>query len=145
MSLNPNKEVDLSELSEQNQPAMTQGEMIDRLYAIREERKDLNARDKELIAEWREVEGNLIGTLEEQGGDIGRTEIATATITENVLPNVEDWDEVHRYVIEEQALHLLHRRISTGAYKELLDAKQSVPGIVPYVQKQISLRKRTTS
>ena len=118
------------------------GVIIDRLYAIRTERNKISARDKELTEEWKELEGILLIALDSQGQDMARSELATATVTVNSLPNV-DWDVFGPYIIANDALHLMQRRPSTASIRELITSRQPLPpGVEMYDQRKISLRKR---
>ena len=129
-------------MSEETTKPLPIGDIINRMYDIRAERSTLKDRDKELIAEWRELEGDLLNALDTAGMDMGRTDTASARITENVLPNVQDWDAFGEYIMEHNALHLLQRRPSAAAIRELLDANQKLPdGVDVYTQRAISLRK----
>jgi len=42
---------------------------------------------------------------------------------------------------ENDALFLLQRRPAAAAYRELLESGQTIPGVEPYTQRQIGLRK----
>lgn len=120
---------------------MTPGEIIAELDQIREERKRIAQRDKELVELWRVLEGKLIELGDKLGMKRMSSDSHTATITQEVLPTLEDFDALWEYIKENDAPHLLQRRVSAGAYRELQDAGVDIPGITPYVQRKISLRK----
>ena len=129
------------------QPAMellTSEEYVSGLTAIRNERKKLEDRKKELVAEWRDLEAGLLSLLDSQGAKVVGTGVGTATITENILPTIKDWDALTNYIIQNDATHLLQRRVSSAAFRELQLAGIDIPGVEPYTQRQISLRRRTT-
>ena len=123
---------------------MTTDEMISSMLAIRDERKSIKERDKELIGEWRELEARFLAALDAQGAKRAGTDNGTATVTENILPTIKDWDALTDYIISNGATHLLQRRVSSAAFRELQDAGQDVPGVEPYTQRQISLRRRSS-
>ena len=124
-------------------PALTTAEIVQRAVEVREERRKIGARDKELIAEWRSLEMELITRLDEQGMEKASTGAGTASINETVLPNVVDWDEFYKYMLEEDSLHLLQRRPAAAAFRELIDSGFTIPGVEPYTQRSIGLRKKT--
>ena len=68
-------------------------------------------------------------------GDAG-----TASITEQILPQVVDWDALYAHIHETESYFLLQRRPAAAAFRELNASGEEVPGIEPFVQRTISLR-----
>ena len=124
--------------------ALTPGQLVSAMLEIRDERAKINERDKILIDLWRGLETQFLAQLDDQGMKRAGTDAGTATITENVLPTIVDWDALTAYILKEDATHLLQRRVSAAAFRELRDAGVTIPGVEPYLQRQISLRRRTT-
>lgn len=134
----------------------TIAQLMSRLFEIREERKQLALRDKELVEEWEGIEGVLLAKLDEQGSVRISSKDGTASIGKQVLPLVEDWDAFYGYIKENDAFHLLQRRPATNAYRELLEADSAahqgeedsdrppvVPGVRPIEKRSINLRAGT--
>lgn len=121
---------------------LTTADLIKRLVDIREEKRKIKAREKELNDEWRTLELEALIRLDEQGMDKASvSKIGTISIGENILPQVVDWDAFGDYIIENDALYLLQRRPAAAAYRELIASDQTVPGVEPYTQRSINLRK----
>jgi len=116
---------------------------IDKLFLLRETKRGLEAQVKEVNAEIASLSDMLKSKLDEVGTITARGNYASATITETVIPTIEDWGQVQEYIMENDALYLVHRRILSGAWKELVDTGVTVPGIVPFTKRAISLRKRS--
>jgi hypothetical protein len=114
---------------------------IDEMYMLRERKRGLEAQLKDCIAEIAECQTWLITRYKEVGTSTAKGALASATITETLVPQIEDWGQVQEWVMENDAIYLLHRRISSGPWKELMDAGTEVPGIEPYTKVAISLRK----
>lgn len=112
------------------------------MVEVRDERRAIANRDKELVEEWNSLEGALMQRLEEQGMDRASAPAGTATITETLLPQVEDWDAFYTYIDETSSWHLLQRRVATAAFRELHQSGEEVPGLSPYTKRSISLRKK---
>lgn len=125
----------------ENQPLTTK-QIVKRMIEVRDERRRISIRDQELIDEWRSLELELLVRLDEQGMEKASTEDGTASISKTVLPQVVDWDEFYKYMIENEALYLLQRRPAAAAFRELNDSGQKVPGVEPYTQRTIGLRKK---
>lgn len=121
---------------------ITTANVVKRMVEVRDERRKISARDKELIDEWRSLEMEMITRLDEQGMEKVTTAGGTASISETVLPQVTDWDAFYQYMQDEDALYLLQRRPAAAAFRELNDAGKTIPGVDPYTQRSIGLRKK---
>lgn len=122
--------------------ALSTGELVKTMVEIREEKRKIKAREKELNEQWRSLELELLIRLDEQEQEAASTKFGTASINETVLPQVVDWDAFNAHILEEQALYLLQRRPAAAAYRELLESGEVVPGVEPYTQRSIGLRKK---
>ena len=114
---------------------------IDKMYMLREQKKGLEAQVKEVNVQIAECEQNLLARLDEVGTTTARGSLASVVKTESLVPRIEDWGEVADWIMANDAIYLCHRRVSSGPWKELLDAGTPVPGIVPYTKTAISLTK----
>lgn len=123
--------------------ALSTKEIIATMVDIREEKRKIKAVEKELNERWRSLEMELLIRLDDQGMEQAKTKEGTASINETVLPQVVDWDAFNAHILENEALFLLQRRPAAAAYRELLDSGEKVPGVEPYTQRSIGLRKST--
>lgn len=138
------------EVAPENSP-LSVSEIMARLFEIRAERKELSNRDSELVEEWEGLEATLIGKMDEQGSVRVSSRLGTASISEQTLPLIEDWDAVYAYIKDNDAFHLLQRRAAVGAYRELVEAAVAagqdpeavVPGARPITKRSINLRAGT--
>lgn len=128
-------------MSEETSPPLATSAIIQKMTDIRDERRRIADRDKELVAEWRTLEMELITRYEEQGVQKATTDAGTASITEMVVPQVVDWDAVYEHIKETGDFYLLQKRPAAAAFRELHEGGIEVPGIQPYTKKTISLRK----
>lgn len=128
-------------MSEETSPPLATSAIIQKMADIRDERRRIADRDKELVAEWRTLEMELITRYEEQGVQKATTDAGTASITEMVVPQVVDWDAVYEHIKETGDFYLLQKRPAAAAFRELHEGGIEVPGIQPYTKKTISLRK----
>lgn len=120
----------------------TTAELITQMVAVRDERRKISSRDKELVEDWRSLELTLLTRLDEQGMEKATAGAGTVSINETILPQVEDWDAFYAYMVETDSLHLLQRRPAAAAFREMNDSGQTIPGVSPYTQRSIGLRKK---
>lgn len=119
----------------------TIGATIDRLFDLREQKRKLEEQIKIINEEYREHEADLLELMDKQDTEVGRGQSASASISTVVRPSVEDWDAFYAYVHRHKYYHLLERRPSVSGCKELFDIKGSIPGVVPFTQRKLNLRR----
>lgn len=124
---------------------MNIGEIIDRLFEIRQQKSDINEALKELTTEESTLQWELIPKLREQGVNSSQSGKASATISDEVFPSVVDWDAYGDYIIKEHALYLLERRVAVKPFRELVQARSIPPGIEPIIKTSLSIRKLRSS
>lgn len=123
-------------------PHKVLGASIDALFKLREKKRAAEAVVKK-IEEQLQVESDaMIAKLREAKLESASGKLATASIGTMIVPNVADWTAVHAYVKKTGAFELLHKRISVEAWRERVDAGQPVPGITPFSDTKLGLRKR---
>ena len=127
---------------EKSSPELTTSDIIAEMASVRDERRSIASRDKELVARWRALEMELLIRLDEQGMLKATTDDGTASITKTILPQVVDWDALHAHIADTGDFFLLQKRPAAAAYRELHQSGQTVPGIEPYEKREISLRNK---
>lgn len=123
--------------------AINFGELADALYAKNEEIARVNAKVKELEGEKRELENTLLTAMQDAGTNIVRGSAATVSISENIRPQIQDFDELERFVLRRKALHLFERRIAATAYREMKEllGNKPIPGLSEFTQLRLNVRK----
>lgn len=117
------------------------GVQIDSLYKLREELRVIQEKEKAQLEKIGAAEIVLMETMEREGVDKSTGKLATVSISESVSANVVDWDVFGAYVIKNKYLHLLQRRISDPAARELFETKGKIPGVEPFTKRRLNLRK----
>lgn len=121
---------------------MNLGKTIDALHALREHKRALEAELKDVRQEIEEAEQNVMEMLKQNGVTMSAGEHATVSITETVVPAVEDWDAFYEHIMQTGDFHLLERRPASRAYRELLESGEDVPGLRPFTKRNLSLRSK---
>ena len=120
-------------------PALS-GVAVDTLIKLREKKRDLEASVKSLEGQIEDAQSVLLEEMEAAGVEKLSGKLGTVSITSSVVANVEDWDLLYPYIAKNKLWHLLQRRVSDPAYRELLEAGKKVPGIQPFNKKRLNLR-----
>lgn len=120
-------------------PAST-GAIIDQLWACREEKRLLAAQTKEVEDKIKEIEESLMGRLDAEGMSKATGGKASVSITQSVVADVQDWDQFWAFIIKKKYTHMLQKRVSEPAYRELLEKGTKVPGVIPFNKRTLNLR-----
>lgn len=116
------------------------GSLIDKLQSLRSKRQLLDDQSKEIAKQEHVLRLELIERLDAEGLDGGRGRKATASISRVTVPSVNDWDKFHNYIRTKKLMHLLQRRPSDAACRELFEMGKSIPGVEPFEKVGINLR-----
>ena len=121
------------------------GQRLDVLAAKRDElreiKRDLEAELSDIKSQLDDNEFEVIEMLDELGVNKFSVGKMSFSISETLVGNVQDWDKVHECIRENNAFHLLQRRLSNAAYKELLDLGEAPEGIEPFTKRSLNFRK----
>lgn len=123
------------------------GALIAELSDIREQRRELAKEDKALVEKYSHVEQSLLVALDSVGVASSSSDVATATITETTIADVQDWDKFHAWLRKTNRLYMLERRPAQAAFREYLETSRGhapPPGVLKFVKRTISLRNKRT-
>ena len=126
-----------------NKP-QTLGALIASLEAVNQEIADISAKDKAVRARKAEIEAELMTLMDSQKTRVSEFGGKRVSITESEEPNVVDWDAFLAAAVKGKYLHLVQRRISAPAWRELRALKgKDVAGTEVFVKRSLSVRSVT--
>ena len=56
-------------------------------------------------------------------------DVCTISLKNEIVPTVENWDDLHEHIVKTGQFELLQKRMSATAYRELITAGMDVPGV----------------
>ncbi len=118
----------------------TLGAAIDRYKEMRDQLRAAEKEAKLIREEMEELEIQLLEMLDSQDLTHSRGRKASATVSEQDVPVVEDWEAFEEYVKANDALYLFERRPATKAWRELREIGEEVPGTKPFTRRKINVR-----
>jgi hypothetical protein len=118
---------------------MTLGERIDALQRLKAKKKEAEVAVSQINEQISLAEADLIEWMDEQGVVQSTGHLARATVDKKTLPHVTDWDEFHKYILENKYVHLLERRPSVSGCREIFENAHTIPGVVPFVKRIVRL------
>lgn len=134
-----------------NLEEMTLEELVVDYMEIRNQRDDLLAKfeekDNELKEALKNIEAEMLVVCNSEGADSIKTQHGTVIRKLNERFYCNDWDNFRKFVLENQAVELLERRIHQGNFKEFMTERQGdglPPGVNVMREFGIVVRKPTS-
>ena len=104
-------------------------DLLTELAKTKGEIKNLQEAEKLYKKTQRELESQIVIRMQEQGLDKVSNDLCTISIKQEIVPTVENWDEVHEHIVKTNQFELLQKRMSATAYRELITLGMDVPGV----------------
>ncbi|NDD96745.1 MAG: hypothetical protein EBZ93_04505 [Actinobacteria bacterium] len=127
---------------------MNTEELVAAYIALRNERAklkdDYEEADKKLITDMEKLEKSMLDICNEIGADSIKTTHGTLMRRVNERFYCTDWDNFKNYVLENEAVELLERRIHQGNFKEhmtQIEGQGLPPGVNVMREYGITVRK----
>ena len=121
------------------------GAQIDDVFKLREklaaEKKKYDLGKQKL----ENMKDQLIETLTKQGLESGRGASASVSIKTAIHAQPEDWDAFYPWMYKNKMGHLMFKRLSDTAYREILELRggEEIPGVKSYTKETLSILRRT--
>ena len=119
-------------------PAIKVDTLVDQLCKLRDKKRAAQAVVDDLEKKSREKKQELLSVLEEQGLDKASGKLATVSRRTSQVANVVDWDAFYSFIHRHKHYHLLQRRVSDPAWRELMERKP-VPGTEAFTKVTLGL------
>lgn len=119
------------------------GSTVDSVWAKREEKREAEAKVKVIEAEIAAMEEVLIDRMDKEETSKSQGTKASVSITHAVVANVEDWDAFWPFIVKHKFFHLVQKRVSDPAMRELWDAGKKIPGVQPFTKRKLNIRSLT--
>ena len=110
-----------------------------------ERKREWEEIDKELQAQMDEIEAQLLEVCRSLKVDSLRTEYGTVMKGVSTRYWTQDWSSLHQFIKDNDALHLLEKRISQKAMQEFLaeHPDKHPPGMSSNSEYKITVRRKT--
>lgn len=119
---------------------ISMGAKIDALFALREKKRKHDEAIKELEKQMSTLQQELITQMQTEGITASKGKKASISISDNIVPQVEDWDAFYEFIRKKKWFHLLERRPSVSGCRELFEKNGRIPGVMPFNKITLNLR-----
>lgn len=117
------------------------GTLIDSVWRLREEKRTIQKDLEAVEGKIAEAENEIIARLDAERTDRAASRRASVHISENIVANTKDWDEfMLEEVVKKKQIHLVERRPSTLACREIWEQGKSLRGLEPYTKRKLNIR-----
>lgn len=121
----------------------TLGELIDRMFEVRNKKYAQNDQIKILNEELKSLEDFILEQLDEQGLDKASGEKATASRSLKIYPSVDNKELFLRWVVQNEKFEMIQSKCNAAPVRELLENENIIPeGVSTFDRMELSLRKR---
>jgi len=117
------------------------GELATKLFELKAEKTRLNAEVSMLEPQIKETEKELLNKMREEKLLKLSNDLGTIYISPQVVPDVVNWDMFYEYIGRTNSFHLLERRLTKTAFREMVENGESVPGVDPVRFDEVRTRK----
>lgn len=108
---------------------------------LRTRKQELEKQVKALEEQLKDNEFAILEQLDAQGVTRSGVGPYSMSISETTVGNVTDWDQVFQYIRDNDAFHLVQRRLANAAYAEQLELGEGLPGVEPFTKRSLNFRK----
>lgn len=124
---------------------LTLGAAADQLFDLREYKRALDAQVKTVEKEIADLTEVTFGLLKAQDSRSAEGKRASISVNHTMVATTKEWDETAKWIINGKRgdkyayAHLLYKRISDPAYRELRELGVTVPGQEDFTKKTLSI------
>ena len=116
------------------------GKTIDKVFALRKKKAELESAVKDVEGQIANLDAEILESLEASGLEKTATKAGSVSISMSTVAQVTDWDEFLDYIYKKKYGHLLQRRVSDPAWRELIEQGKKVPGTTGFTKKRLNYR-----
>lgn len=109
-------------------------QQMDQLFKLKAAHEVVRKKADEAKAKVDEAEKALIDRMLQEGATKGAGKLGTITLSNAVVPQVENWDDFYAFIHKKKYYHLLERRPSVSGCREIFEMSGKLPGVVPFVK-----------
>lgn len=126
---------------------MDYSKVVEAYLNIRDKRaemsKEYTTEDDKLKAIQKQLEGVMLGHLNDTGLDSARTPVGTFFRTESLKPSGSDWTALYEWIRENDAFEALERRIKRDFIKEYMETHDGElpPGVSVHREYECRVRR----
>jgi hypothetical protein len=120
----------------------TLAELIDEFVAVKGAREELQNQVKTHTEKLTRLEADIMELMSQAGINQAASDKASVTMKHNTHPAIDDWAKFYEYVASTGQFELLHKRLSSTAFRERWEAGEVIPGTSASKVWELSVRRK---
>lgn len=126
-------------------PILTLGAAADKLWQLREDKRALDKQVKDIESEISALTEETFGMLEAQDSRKAEGKRASISVNYTTVANTTDWENFMKWVVAGKRgdkyayTHLVQKRVSDPAYRELRERGLVIPGLEDFTKRSLSI------
>ena len=116
------------------------GKSIDKVFLLRKKKAELEAAMKDVEGQIADLDAEIMEAMHQSGLEKTATKMGTVSVSTSTVAQVENWDAFLAYIYKNKYGHLLQRRVSDPAWRELIEQGKKVPGTSGFIKKRLNYR-----
>ena len=121
---------------------MNISDLIDRFVAVKAERENLSEAVKKCTETLARIESDIMSQMANAGITQAASDKASCSMRKVTHPAINDWSAFYAYVAQTKQFELLHKRLSSSAFRERWDAGEVIPGTSTSEVWEITVRRK---
>jgi hypothetical protein len=121
---------------------MAINDLINEFVEIKALKEGLNEQIKECNEKLAGIEAQIMEQMSSVGISQAATEKASCTMREVKHPSIIDWPAFYEHVAKTGEFELLHKRLSSPAFRERWEAGEVIPGTTTTSLWELSVRRK---
>ena len=117
------------------------GACVDKAYTLRAARLEIEKQAEEVKKQETALKDHIIATFSKADIDGAKGKVASASISRSVKANATDWAQIYAFIEKNDAWDLMERRINNKAYRDRMEAGETIPGTESFDVVTLSLTK----
>ena len=109
---------------------------------VKNRRDELNAEVKSCTERMTALEADIMDLMSQAGISGASTERASCTMKSVQHPAIDDWNLFYDHVAKTGQFELLHKRLSSTAFRERWEAGEAIPGTSTSTVWELSVRRK---
>jgi hypothetical protein len=121
---------------------MNINDLINNFVEVKALKESLNEQIKECNEKLAAIEADIMEQMGNAGISQAASEKASCTMRQVTHPAITDWDAFYKHVADTGEFELLHKRLSSAAFKERWAEGEAIPGTSSSTGWELSVRRK---
>ncbi len=119
---------------------MTLAGLLRTAKTLRDDKRAQELKVRETTQSLEEINQIIQRRMHQEGIERTTVEGITVSLSKTTVYNIEDYDTFAQYIVQHGYTGLLQRRVSNPFVRELVQAGETVPGLVSFEKEQVNMR-----